>query len=35
MRNLINLLSDPDFGDRMVGYLCLFVAGLLVGMYLV
>ena len=25
---------DAEFGDRMVGYLCLFAAGLVLGMNL-
>jgi hypothetical protein len=25
---------SPEFGDKMVGYLCLFAAGLVLGMNL-
>ena len=27
------LFDDPDLGDRLVGWACLFIAGLLIGMY--
>ena len=26
-------LFDPEFGDKLVGWACLFIAGLLIGMY--
>jgi len=28
-----NLFDDADLGDRLVGWACLFIAGLLIGMY--
>ena len=28
-----NLFDDPDLGDRLVGWACLFIAGFLVGFY--
>jgi hypothetical protein len=27
------LFDDADLGDRLVGWACLFIAGLLIGMY--
>jgi len=30
---MFNLFDDENFGDRVVGWACLFIAGLLVGMY--
>lgn len=26
------LFDDPDLGDRLVGWACLFISGLLIGM---
>ena len=28
-----NLFDDADLGDRLVGWACLFIAGLLVGLF--
>lgn len=30
-----NLFDDPELGDRVVGWACLFIAGFLVGYYCV
>lgn len=30
---MFNLFDDADLGDKLVGWACLFIAGLLIGMY--
>ena len=30
---MFNLFDDADLGDKLVGWACLFIAGLLIGIY--
>jgi hypothetical protein len=32
MSILIEMLKDPNFGDKLVGYVCIFGFGFIVGM---
>ena len=32
---MFNLFDDANLGDKLVGWACLFAAGLLIGMYCV
>ena len=32
-RAFTELFDDADLGDRLVGWACLFIAGLLVGLF--
>ena len=32
-RAITELFDDPDLGDRLIGWACLFIAGFLVGFY--
>lgn len=32
---MFNFLNDSDFGDKLVGYACLIISGILIGLSVV